>query len=69
MLFNICSVKKDTKHSSVLLLRFVSFFTERTLENKNGNLGYPAAFLQPKQPNQVDLMLSLQLLYLIIPCF
>jgi hypothetical protein len=28
---NIRSVKKDTKRSSVLLLRLVSFFTERTL--------------------------------------
>ena len=28
---NVRSVKKDTKWSSVLLLRLVSFFTERTL--------------------------------------
>ena len=28
---NVCSVKKDTKHSSVLLLGLVSFFTEQTL--------------------------------------
>ena len=28
---NVRSVKKDTKHSSVLLLRLVSFFTEQTL--------------------------------------
>ena len=31
---NVCSVKKDTKHSSVLLLRLVSFFTEETLISK-----------------------------------
>ena len=28
---NVCSVKKDTKLSIVLLLHLVSFFTERTL--------------------------------------
>ena len=30
---NVCSVKKDTKHSIVLLLRLVSFFSERTLKS------------------------------------
>ena len=29
--YNVRSIKKDTKHSSVLLLRLVSFFTERPL--------------------------------------
>ena len=29
--YNVRSVKKDTKRSSVLLLRLVSFFTEQTL--------------------------------------
>ena len=30
-IINVCSVKKDTKRSSLLLLRLVSFFTEQTL--------------------------------------
>ena len=30
---NVCSVKKDTKHSIVLLLRLVSFFSEGTLKS------------------------------------
>ena len=29
---NVCSVKKDTKRNSVLLLGLVSFFTEQTLD-------------------------------------
>ena len=29
---NVCSVKKDTKRSSALLLGLVSFFTEQTLD-------------------------------------
>ena len=31
-LYNVCSLKKDTKRSSVLLLGLVSFFTEQTLQ-------------------------------------
>ena len=37
---NVRSVKKDTKHISVLLLGLVSFFTERTLKSKHSSFSY-----------------------------
>ena len=30
-LYNVCFIKKDTKHTSNALLRLVSFFKEQTL--------------------------------------
>ena len=58
---NVCSVKKDTKCSSVLLLRLVSFFTEQTLR-QNSVLPYSIeieARIRIGHVGQPDILVSL----------